>query len=71
MGAAQTSSWAKEVAGGDSGGGAIKTACWGKKSANKGAACSTNRFDTMTYAPVGCDQVCGWAEVMIDHERSR
>ncbi len=42
MGAVQTQSWVKEVAGGDYGGGAITTACWGKTSANKGAACSTN-----------------------------
>lgn len=43
MGAVQTQSWLKEVAGGDYGGGAITTDCWGKTSANHGAACGNGQ----------------------------
>lgn len=42
MGAVQTQSWERELAGGDYGGGALTTECWGKTSANKGAQCSSN-----------------------------
>ena len=40
MGLVQTETWARHLAGGDYGGGALASDCWKKTSANKGANCA-------------------------------